>query len=115
MIFNLISAARHYLLGKRRNRRSGRNQYLAHEFFSLAKHWNSFAATALDTLRRPGCRARARAHLYVCVVMPLCISACFCVYVFALSVQLSCRDSETRGAKRLIVGPSYLFALLFQM
>ena len=45
----------------------------------------------------------------------LCISACFCVYVFALSVQLSCRDSETRGAKRLVVGPSYLFALLFHM
>ena len=82
---------------------------------SSAKHRNSFATTALDTLRRPDCRARARAHLYVCAVMLFCISDCFCVYVFALLVQLSCGDSEARGATRLVVGCSYLFALLFHM
>ena len=80
IIFNLISAAQLLVAQQAAQPSQWSESILGALGFSPAKHWNSFAATALDTLRRPGCSARARAHLYVCVVM-LCASLLVSVFM----------------------------------
>ena len=78
----------------------------------LIRYSISGVTVALDTLRRSGCPARARAHGCVCVVMPMHISDAFRVHVFAVLVQLPCRGCEARCATRLAVGRNGEFALL---